>query len=180
MLPEHKEIQSPYARGGEDGVVFGVYLSVLVFSMIFSMKMPLLNLVFIALVIFAPVLIFIMQRRYYVAEGGFVTKSALWMQGLVMSACGALIAFALSFVYMRWINPDYLNETFEMSLQTMRESGVKELVDYGNEIEKATGGVNPTSAITFNMTMIWFVTLIGSITALILSFFVSLIPVNKK
>lgn len=180
MTNEKFELQSPYTRGAEDGVVFGIYMTIMVFAMIFSIQIPLLNLLFIVQLLMAPVLIFVMQRRYYVADNGFPTMSALWVQGLVMCGCGSLIAFGLSFVYMRWINPSYLDNTFAESIKIMRTSGVGNLVDYANEMDRLTGGYNPVSAIEFNMTMIWFVTLVGSLTSLVLSFVVSMIPIKKQ
>ncbi|MCH5246056.1 MAG: DUF4199 domain-containing protein [Muribaculaceae bacterium] len=174
------ELQSPYKRGAEDGVVFGIYLSIMVFAMIFAMRVPLLNLLFVVQFVMAPVLIYVMQRRYYVSERGFTTKSALWMQGLVMCGCGSLIAFGLSFVYMRWINPGYLDNTFVSSIQMMKQSGIADCIEFADEMEKVTGGHYPMSAIEFNMSMIWFVTLVGSITSLLLSFLVSWIPIKQK
>ena len=90
-------IESPYRRGADDGLRFGLYLGVMFFASIFSTSFPLLSLLSLA-----------MMRRYERSLGPAASFAMLWMQGVVIFFCGMLVAGAALTVYMRWIEPGYL------------------------------------------------------------------------
>ncbi len=102
--------KTPYRRGAEDGLKFGLYLGVLLFSSLLSGKVAWLGLLFYVMVILVPVIIYRMMVSYKRELGGVVTFSMLWMQGLVIFSCAAVIAGGAMMVYLRWINPDYMVE----------------------------------------------------------------------
>ncbi len=174
------EMKSPYRQGAEDGIIFGLWLAAIVFGTIFSTAVPALSLPVLLMMLLVPVLIFLLQRRYYVAERGFATTSALWMQGLVMSGCGALLAFVSAYVYMKWVSPGYLDEAYRQGIDSMLDSGVPELVNYAKEVDKMTGGTNIITPRDFCIGMIWTTILCGSIASLVSGFVVGLIPIKKK
>ena len=98
----NQEIQSPYKRGGDDGLTFGAYLTVMFFSGIFSQYIPGANLVSSLMMLGVPAVTYFYLRRYFIKERGRLTVSALWMHGIVTFACGSLLAAFLMFIYMRW------------------------------------------------------------------------------
>ena len=53
--------KTPYRRGAEDGLKFGIYLAVLLFSSLLSGKAAWLGWLFFAMVIFVPVVIYRMM-----------------------------------------------------------------------------------------------------------------------
>lgn len=173
-------MKSPYKQGAEDGLLFGLYLGVMVFSVIFSTMFPALSLPVLILFVLTPVFIFARLRRYYVAEKGLATTSALWMQGLVMSACGALLAFVSAYVYMRWVNPGYLDAAYQEGIKSMIDSGIPEIEEYARQIDSVTGGHNIVSPIDFCLGMIWTTILGGSIVSLFAGLIVGLIPVSRR
>lgn len=174
------EMKSPYRQGAEDGLVFGLYLGIIVFCVIFSVNVPALSLPVLLMIMFTPVLIFFMQRRYYVAEGGYATTSAMWMQGLVMSACGGLLAFVSAYIYMKWISPGYLDRVYQDGIQSMMQSGVPEIETCAAEMDKMTGGRNIVSPKDFCLAMIWVTILGGSLTSLVTGIINGFIPVSKN
>ncbi len=107
-------IQSPYRRGAEDGLVFGIYLTVLFYSVMLSQYVALLSLPALAMMAGVPVVIFLMMRRYASALGRAVSVSALWMQGLVIFACGCAIGGAMLLIYLRWIEPDFFADQLRL------------------------------------------------------------------
>ena len=105
--------ESPYRRGADDGFIFGLYLTALFFASIFAEQVPLLSLVGLALIVAVPAVVWRMQSRYCRALKGAVTFPMLWMQGVVMFACGIAIAGAALVIYMKWINPDFILTQWE-------------------------------------------------------------------
>ena len=77
-------IQSPYRRGADDGLWFGLYLSVMFFSSILSGRVAMLSLLSLVLVVCVPVVIYFFMRAYDRRLGPAGTFPMLWMQGVVI------------------------------------------------------------------------------------------------
>lgn len=106
-----------FRRGADDGFLLGLYFSALFFAMVYSMAVPLLSMAALALMAGVPVVIYKFLRRSYVAEYGTTRFSALWMQGIVTFFCGSLILALVSFVFMRWIEPDYIESVMRQVVE---------------------------------------------------------------
>lgn len=102
-------IQSPYSRGAEDGLRFGLYLGVMFFASIFATALPMLSMLSLAMIVAVPVVTWVLMRRYQRSLGAASSFAMLWMYGVVLFFCGMLIAGTALTVYMRWIEPDYLS-----------------------------------------------------------------------
>ena len=114
-------IESPYRRGAHDGLTFGLYLTVMFFCSIFAQAWPVLSMVSLAMMVVVPAVIYRYLRRYQLALGVASHFSALWMQGLVIFACGMLLSGLVLTVYMTWINPSYIADQLA-SLAAMKGS----------------------------------------------------------
>ena len=101
-------ITSPYRRGADDGFIFGLYLSLMFFSGIFSSRLPILSLVSFALMAGVPAVIYYFIRRYDRDLRECATFAMMWMLGVVIFVCGILISGTLLLVYMKWIQPDFI------------------------------------------------------------------------
>lgn len=100
--------QSPYRRGADDGFVFGLYLTALIFASVFSARIPLLGLLSLGLAVAVPAVVYRMMARYDRAVGKAASFALSWMHGVVIFVCGALVSGALLTVYLRWINPGFI------------------------------------------------------------------------
>ncbi len=101
-------IQSPYRRGADDGFYFGLYLTAMFFSSIFSQHFALLSLLSMAMIVLVPFVIYRFMRSYNRDLGHAASFPMLWMQGVVIFFCGILISGAALVVYMKWIEPDFV------------------------------------------------------------------------
>ncbi|MDE6377870.1 MAG: DUF4199 domain-containing protein [Duncaniella sp.] len=122
-------IESPYRRGAHDGVTFGVYLTAMFFFSIFSPVLPLLSVAALLMMAAVPVVTFLYLRRYQRDLGVASSFSALWMQGLVIFACGMLLCGLVLAVYMTWLNPSFLTDQLASLAAvkgTMPDTGIDE------------------------------------------------------
>lgn len=101
-------IESPYRRGANDGLTFGLYLTAMFFFSIFAPAWPLLSVASLLMMAAVPVVTYLYLRRYQLALGVASHFSALWMHGLVIFACGMLLCGLVLTVYMTWINPTFI------------------------------------------------------------------------
>lgn len=116
-------ITSPYRRGADDGFFFGLYLSLMFFSGIFSSRIPvagtLLSLLSLLMAVGVPAVIYMFIRRYDRDLQECATFPMMWMLGVVTFVCGILISGALLIIYMKWIEPDFILR----QLQTLADAG---------------------------------------------------------
>lgn len=114
---------SPYKRGADQGFMFGLYLSVMFLSWVFAATYPWLVFITFLMAVGVPVYTFRALRSTVVAEHGTTPMMSLWVQGITMMACGALICAAVILVWFKWIDPNFI------------ASQLQSLVDIYNDTE---------------------------------------------
>lgn len=165
--------RSPYKRGADYGGVLGVYLSILFLVTAYSLKVPGFSLVAFIMMVLVPMLIYVMLRRSYVADMGKTIFSALWMEGIVAFVCGSLIAATVSMIFMRWIEPDYIERTLHSVIE-MYNSGV--LGERGREVaevlQAAIDQHRLPKPIELVVDMVWLEVFTGSMLSMLMALLV--------
>lgn len=146
-------ILSPYRRGADDGAVFGVYLTVLFFGMIFGSRVPGLGFLSLILALGVPLVIFLFMRRYDRQMQGCATFPMMWMQGVVIFVCGMLIAGTLMVVYMKWVEPDFILHQLEGLVETgslpeAKGTFLEEAADVASQMIKAKFIPSPMAVVS--------------------------------
>lgn len=171
---------SPFRRGAEDGLFFGVYLSVLTLCMLAGFRHAFLELIFLVMAVGVPFWCFNRQRRSYVASAGALTVAPLWMQGIIMFICGSIIACVVSVAYLSWIDPAYFADLKDLVAEgiaadpaMLKASGVREA-----DIDNLFSLITP---VKFAVEMLWLSIFTGSILSLLMAVLVPLkrIPNSK-
>ena len=167
-LPKGRPAVSPYRRGDDDGFLFGILLSAMFFAGVFSFTIPLLGLISTLLALSVPFVIYFFLRRAYVADYGTTLLSSLWMQGIMIFACGSLIAGLLAMVYLKWINPDFFSARIAEAIEFYRSSGWESgerMADTRSAMVEAR--VRP-SAVQMVLETIWLSIVSGSLLSLLM------------
>ena len=97
-----------FKRGADNGFVFGLYLTALFFALAYSLTVPILGLVALVMMCGVPVITYYYLHKGYAKEYGTSTFSALWMQGIVMFFCGSLIMALAAYLFLQWVQPEYI------------------------------------------------------------------------
>lgn len=164
-----KNIKNIYARGADDGFWLGLYLSVLFFLTVFALKVPVLNIAAGAMALGVPFLTYFFIRRTHVAAHGMTVFSALWMQGITMFACGCLIFGAVSFVYLRWIDPGFLVRMLELGVEYYRASPSESAHLLADEFQMIIDSKVIPSALNIAFGWMWLGMFSGSILSMIVA-----------
>lgn len=175
-----EDIQNPYSIfriGAEDGVLFGVYLSVLVLLMMSGFVNSWLSVASIVLMAGVPFYCYRRLRTSYVKSGGFLQVSALWMQGIVMFICGSLILALVAYVYLRWINPSYFHDLSEMTKEMLSDPAYSGQEFSESYIDNIFTIVTPKSYV---MELMLLTVFSGSILSLFTAMIVSIKRITKK
>lgn len=118
MIKDSAKLGSPYKRGADNGIVMGIYMSVTCcvwsYAVFDTGATPMLGLLGMVLALGVPGLLFIMMRRSFVKDDGLTPLAALWMEGIMTFIFGGLIALVAGYVFMRFVQPDYLANLYEL------------------------------------------------------------------
>lgn len=170
---------SPFRRGAEDGVLFGVYLGALSVCMLAGLRVSVLEVLFLILAVGVPFYCFRRQRRSYVSAGGSLAVAPLWMQGIVMFFCGSIIMALVTMIYLQWVDPDYLaylkamvTESVALDPGAFAASGIKPA-----DIDNLFAIITPAK---FAVEMLWLSIFTGSILSLLTAVIVPLKRIPQK
>lgn len=169
-----------YARGADDGFWMGLYFCVLFFSAVVALNNPMLNVLAAALALGVPFLTYAFLRRAYVQMRGVCTFSALWMQGIMMFACGCLIFGAATFVYLRWVDPEFIIRVLKMGVEFYSASDAPSSQAVADEFQMIVDSKSIPSALDVVMGWMWLGVFSGSMVSMLVSIFVRLSKVSKR
>ena len=168
MMKEPKP-KTIYARGADDGLWMGLYISVAVALIGGSLAVPLLRIPATALALGVPFLTYFFLRRTHVAAHGMTVFSALWMQGIVMFACASIIFGALAYVYLRYIDPGFINAVFTYLIDfydSMGDEAADALADELRIVAEKNAFPRPAVLVLGEM---WSIMFSGSLLSMLVS-----------
>jgi len=158
------------ARGAEDGLVMGAYLSVLVLASMLTAQMPWLAFVAIALMLGVPFVTYRMICRGM--DRGFRTTqhfAASWMHGITIFIFGSLIMGVVMYVYLRFINPDYIASNWRLTIAVLNADTSGQSAETARALARMYDEKMLPSAIQMSFAMMWLVAFTGSILSLLLT-----------
>lgn len=173
MTSRHKTV---YKRGAEDGLYFGIYLSVMFLLSVFSLSQPLLSWVTILMALGVPVIIYRYLRRAYIEEYGTLTFSAMWLHGIVVFFCGSIISATVAFVYLRWIHPDFIYTTMQEVIKIYNEIGTSKATEIAATLQKMIDQNLLPTPILIAVQSVWSAVFTGSLLSMLISV---LVPLKK-
>lgn len=168
--------RSPYKRGADWGAVFGIYLSALFFASSYSFDYPLASVASFLLIIGVPVFIFFALRRGYVEDRGTTIFSSLWVEGIAIFFFGGLIASLVAFVYMRWIEPDFIAGRLNAMIDVYSSVDVPNSDDVVEVLQAVRDRDLLPRPIEIIVDMLWLMVFTGSMLSMIIS---TLVPLKK-
>lgn len=169
-----------YKRGADDGFIVGAYLTAMFALTVAGMTWPVAVVPALVLMLGVPVLTYRLLRRTYVASGGIVTFSAVWMQGIVMFLCGALIFGGVSYVFLRWVHPSFVREVLQQGIEfygAINDPSATEIADQLRLIIESKAVPSP---VTMSVGWMWLVMFGGSLLSLFVAALVRAIRVPMR
>lgn len=175
--PTPREQQrSIYERAAEDGAWLGLFFVVMFAVSVASMHVGFLNIVALAMGLMVPFIAYRYLWRTYVACHGLIPFSALWMQGILMFGCASLILSMCSFIYMRWINPEFIIGTLRSAVEFYRENPAEGSDEIAKELQAVIDTHNVPSPVTVSVMWLW----LGAFSGSLLSVFLALVSRMAK
>lgn len=173
-------IKSVYKRGAEDGLLFGLYISILAILFFIMSNYSWASVPLLLMILGIPFVIFKFQRRCLKDEFGKSDFATLWMLGILISIFGSLICAVTSYVYMEFINHTFMYDQVNIALELYK--GIPEFKnsEMVTMLETAVKQHQLPSAIDYVIQMIWLTSFMGSIISLITSSIAKAIPIKTN
>ncbi len=161
--------KSVFRRGAEDGIWFGLYLSVLFIFTAASIGMPLLGHFATLMALGVPVYVYFTLRKGFIENGCFYTFSEMWTYGIILFLCGSLIMAMTVVVYMSWVDPSFIYDQCQLAISIYRQMGGATGNEIASTLEKAIEQGMLPSPVSLAGNLISFSVFSGSILTMILS-----------
>lgn len=174
-MTENNDIKSIYKLGAEDGALLGVFLVTMFFCNIYSTVTPLLGLLGMAMFIGVPFIVYFMVYRGYKANARYRFFSASWMHGIMIFLCASLILGLAIYVYLRFVNPTYLPDTFSQFAEILSADSDPKLKEWADNMALLAQSGQP-SPIVFAFSTIWCTAFSGSVLSMFIALLVKLVP----
>ena len=162
--------KSIYKYASEAGLPAGLYLSLMSFCLLLSIKLPALPMFLLPLSIGFPFILWMLMRRIVKSEPSYNKFSSMWLGGIYTVIFGSLICLFLSALYVTFIEPNfvwhYVNNAIEAIESSPMSGDYEETLLLMKEAMKAH--ILPSS-FEFLTTMAWFTCFSGSVLSLLLA-----------
>lgn len=173
-------LTSPYRNGANTGTWLGIMLSAMFLCSVLAQNTPVLALPAIILFVTVPLLVYRSLRLTYTTLGGKPSLSFLWMQGIVSFACGSLILALTSTAYMRWIEPQFINQTVQKAIKLYSAIPDPQSQNVAQMLTQMVKAHAVPSAVYISLELVWLGIFSGSILSLLLTILVRARPIKKN
>lgn len=169
MDNNHYITSSPYRRGAVYGAPFGLYLTALFFAISYTFDHQFLGLVSFAMMLGVPVLIYVFLRRSFVEDRGTTIYSSLWMEGIAIFFFGGLISTLVAVVYMRWIEPDFIESRIDAIIALYEQADFSRSEEAIDILTRAREQNLIPKPIDIAVDMLWFIVFTGSMLSMLMA-----------
>lgn len=168
---QHKSI---YKYASEAGLPMGIYLTLMSFSLLLSVKFQILSTFLLPLTIVFPFFLGFLIRKISRIEPSYMKFSSLWLGGIYTVIFGTLICMFSSMLYLTFIEPGFIGIYCNNLITTIESSPLAE--EYMSTVEvlrRAKDSHLLPSAFDFITTMGWLTCFTGSIFSLVIALILS-------
>lgn len=170
---------SLFRSGADFGLMFGAMFVAVFFLALFSLETPSLGFVALAGALLVPCLLYKLLARTYRRMNGLATFSMLWMEGIVVFFCGALVLALAVYVFLRWINPFYITDRLQDLSAFYREAGDEDSVAMADTIDTVLHGHIVPAPIEIAIELIWFTVFSGSVLSMAVAGIIKVMKYKK-
>lgn len=149
----------------------GLCLVTLFGCMVGAMKVSFLSIPAMILLAVVPVLTWFFMRRTHIAAHGMTVFSALWMQGITMFGCAALIFGLASFAYLKWGDPEFVANllTTAAGYYESIDDPTGEAEQMAHELESIVSHKAVPSAGSIVLAWMWLIVFSGSLLSMLVA-----------
>lgn len=150
-----------------NGVPLSAMMTVAMLLTMYADRLGLLGMLAPIAMFAVPAVSFLLLRRDYIATKGEMTWGALWLDGCLSYILGAVIAGAVMYIVWRWIDPTWMPDRIDESIDLLKASNDAEMVKLASDMRTAVDSGLDFSARSLTPAFIWLAAFSGSLLSLI-------------
>lgn len=167
--------QSIYHNGATDGLIMGLYFSVIFILQALTLGRPsLLGLVGTAMLLGIPVLAYMQLRRGYRQHPANRQFATVWMHGITIFVCAGLILGVVQYAYTRFLVPNFIPDMMHNVAEAYKSMPGAKYQHFGSVLQNMIDQKLVPSSISLAFSMIWTVSFAGSLLSLLLTIIIKL------
>lgn len=171
------EKKSIYKYASESGLPVGLYLTIMSFCVILSLKFPVLPMVLVPLAIGFPFILWMQINKIRKEEPSYNKFSSLWLGGIYSVIFGTLICMFISGCYLVFFEPDFVVKYVSNAIEAVENSPMAPEYEVTlNMMHNAIEAHILPTGLEFLTSMAWLTCFSGSILSLILALIMSRTP----
>lgn len=167
--------KSVYKQGAENGLIFGIYLSIIFLLFIYAGDSMLLSMIGLLLILLIPLVTLRFLSRYYISHTDTASFGALWILGFITFLCGSMICGLVTYVWLEYIKPGFIIEQANAALAAYEQVPELKDQDFTVLLRRAIEEKILPTPIQFAAQMIWITTSLGIILSFIIAPIVKLL-----
>lgn len=167
-----------FGRAARIGPAAGAYFAVLFLCAAYSSMHLLLTLLALALLLGVPWLLY---RRLLAscAAGTPRRVTPLWTEGIYSFVFGGLLMALLVYLWMRYVDPDYLRTQLQLASQMMHDYPDAASPQLRQAVDAALNQRAMPGPIQMAMSLFWTVTFTGAILSLLEAFIIAKVKSSR-
>jgi hypothetical protein len=171
--------QSFFGHSANDGAVLGILLAAFAIFMMLSTTNGFFVLIGFAIFIAVPFLIYNFLKRAYINSNYNATFSMLWLQGINTFICGGLIMALAIFVYLRFIEPNFITDQISQMIDLLNETGDAGSASLASSLETLMKNKQLPTPISVAFSNMFSVVFTGSLLSAVVSLIVRALNKNN-
>ena len=169
-----------FIKSAELGVPFGGMLLVASVAMLFGDKIPLLSSLTLIVVLLAPFVLYIFQRKRFVQSNGFASFSELWTLGIFTTIGGAMICGLVTYGLITYLRPDFVYEQAQFVVDNYKQLPDGAGDDFVDILQKAIKANMLPTPFDFCVQMFWLTSSLGCVGGAITALIASKLPLKSQ
>lgn len=158
-----------YHRGASDGLIMGIYLTLMYVMQVTGIKTPMLGLLGEVLMLGVPAVAYLLMRRGARETVPRPLFSAMWMHGIMMFMCGSIIMALAAYIYMRFVEPNFILSLFRTMSELYAQLGTETGEQFSHMLDRVIEKHMLPTPISFAFSLLWLGSFTGAILSLLLA-----------
>ncbi len=158
-----------YHRGATDGLIMGLYLTVMYLLQVTGMNVPALSLLGEVMMLCVPVVAYLLMSRGARETVPRPMFSAMWMHGIMIFLCGSIIMTLAAYIYMRIVDPDFIVNLFRSMSQLYAGLGTEAGDQFSHMLDKVIAAHMLPTPISFAFSLLWLGSFSGAMLSLVIA-----------
>lgn len=118
----------------EDGLLFGLYLSLMIVMSLLTVKMAALSLLVLLLMLGVPFVLYWFVRRGVLTARGSAKFADTALHGIATFIFGTLIMSVVMYLYLKFIDPGYIADSVQSLVYILNHSGRPEDLEAASQL----------------------------------------------